>query len=59
MHSGGDEGGAWRRFVAVGTDRLGYHRAVERVVEGVDGVALEAEADMGVDGGSGAGGESE
>ena len=46
-----DEGGAGWRFVAVGACRLGVLRAVECGAEGVDGVALEAESDVGVDGG--------
>lgn len=46
-----DEGGTGWRFVAVGACRLGVLRAVECGAEGVDGVALETESDVGVDGG--------
>ncbi|GGT26490.1 hypothetical protein GCM10010222_80370 [Streptomyces tanashiensis] len=46
-----DAGGATWRFVAVGACGLGAFRAVERGAEGVDGVSLEAESDVGVDGG--------
>jgi len=46
-----DKGCAGRRFVTVGADRFGDRRAAERGAEGVDGVALEAESDVGVDGG--------
>lgn len=42
---------AGRRFVAVGARRLGGLPADECGAEGVDGVALKAEPDMGVDGG--------
>jgi hypothetical protein len=45
------EGGAGWRFVAVGAGRLDDRRAVERGAERVDGVALEAESDVGVDAG--------
>jgi hypothetical protein len=46
-----DEGGAGRRFIAVADGRLGGLRVAERGAESVDGVALEAESDVGVDGG--------
>ncbi|KJK54809.1 hypothetical protein, partial [Saccharothrix sp. ST-888] len=38
------------RFIAVAVGRLGGLRAAERGAEGVDGVALEAEPDVGVNG---------
>jgi hypothetical protein len=50
-----DEGGAGWRFIAVAVGRLSDRRAVERGAEGVDGVSLEAESDVGVDGGGDAG----
>jgi hypothetical protein len=46
-----DEGVPGRRFVAAGAYRLGGLRAAEGGAEGVDGIALEAESDVGVDGG--------
>ncbi|WP_209310868.1 hypothetical protein [Streptomyces spiramenti] len=42
-----DDGGAGWRFVAVGASCLGALRAVEFGAEGVDGVALKAEPDVG------------
>ncbi|BFO20987.1 hypothetical protein SHKM778_73750 [Streptomyces sp. KM77-8] len=44
-------GGARWRFVVAAVGRLGALRAAEGDAEGVDGVALEAESDVGVDGG--------
>lgn len=49
-----DAGGADWRFVAVGACRLVGLPADEHGAEGIDGIALEAEPDVGVDGGGGA-----
>jgi hypothetical protein len=46
-----DEAEAGRRFVAIAVGCRGNRRTVERGAESVDGVALEAEPDVGVDGG--------
>ncbi|MEU0570440.1 hypothetical protein ABZ297_34325 [Nonomuraea sp. NPDC005983] len=46
-----DEGGAGWRFFAVGPGTLSVRQAFEGGVEGVDGLTLEVESDMGVDGG--------
>ncbi len=46
-----DEGGAGWRFVGVGVDCLGVRQAVERGAESIDGLALEPEPYVCVDGG--------